>query len=194
MGPSCIEESCLILACHAAEHVQWIKIDGIIGKAAVTRSSLGRSGAASTGQTGDRRLHSLATIWAGDVGSCDPSPALWRRVAPPATPRPAKSAASSTEAAIQAMGTDPSPRVPPTAPAMVGEGVPPVASRMILIYPGGGTVPGVPSERCHARPVKGALIPIVALTRGFHLAPFSWSGTRRPVPIMADGSQLRSGG
>jgi hypothetical protein len=27
--------------------------------------------------------------------------------------------------------------------------------------------------------LKGALIPIVALTRGFLLAPFGWSGTRR---------------
>jgi hypothetical protein len=31
-------------------------------------------------------------------------------------------------------------------------------------------------------PLKGALIPIVALTRGFPLAPFGWSGTRRPFP------------
>jgi hypothetical protein len=30
--------------------------------------------------------------------------------------------------------------------------------------------------------VKGALIPIVALTRGFPLAPFGWSGTRRLFP------------
>jgi succinate dehydrogenase / fumarate reductase flavoprotein subunit len=31
-------------------------------------------------------------------------------------------------------------------------------------------------------PLKGALIPIVALTRGFPLAPFGWSGTRGPFP------------
>jgi hypothetical protein len=30
--------------------------------------------------------------------------------------------------------------------------------------------------------LKGALIPIVALTRGFPLAPFGWSGTRRLFP------------
>jgi hypothetical protein len=30
--------------------------------------------------------------------------------------------------------------------------------------------------------LKGALIPIVALTRGFPLAPFGWSGTRGPFP------------
>jgi hypothetical protein len=33
-----------------------------------------------------------------------------------------------------------------------------------------------------AQPLKGALIPIVALTRGFPLAPFGWSGTRGPFP------------
>jgi len=32
------------------------------------------------------------------------------------------------------------------------------------------------------QPLKGALIPIVALTRGFPLAPFGWSGTRRRFP------------
>jgi hypothetical protein len=41
--------------------------------------------------------------------------------------------------------------------------------------------------------LKGALIPIVALTRGFPLAPFGWSGTG-DCPMMADGSLLRSGG
>jgi hypothetical protein len=44
------------------------------------------------------------------------------------------------------------------------------------------------------RGLKGALIPIVALTRGFPLAPFGWSGTPRGFPWMADGSLLRSGG
>jgi hypothetical protein len=33
-----------------------------------------------------------------------------------------------------------------------------------------------------ARWLKGALIPIVAPIRGFPLAPFGWSGTRRPFP------------
>jgi hypothetical protein len=41
--------------------------------------------------------------------------------------------------------------------------------------------------------VKGALIPIVALTRGFPLAPFGWSGTPETVP-MTDRSFLRSRG
>jgi len=36
--------------------------------------------------------------------------------------------------------------------------------------------------------------PIVALTRGFPLAPFGRSGTPETVPMMADGSQLRSRG
>jgi hypothetical protein len=31
--------------------------------------------------------------------------------------------------------------------------------------------------------LKGALIPIVALTRGFPLAPFGWSGTPRRFPM-----------
>jgi len=44
-----------------------------------------------------------------------------------------------------------------------------------------------------ARGVKGALIAIVALTRGFPRAPFGWSGTPGTVPMMADGSLLRSG-
>jgi len=37
-------------------------------------------------------------------------------------------------------------------------------------------------RRWEATNVKGALIPIVALTRGFPLAPFGWSGTRRLFP------------
>jgi hypothetical protein len=46
------------------------------------------------------------------------------------------------------------------------------------------------SNSCHTSvglrgspyPLKGALIPIVALTRRFPLAPFGWSGTRGPFP------------
>jgi hypothetical protein len=29
---------------------------------------------------------------------------------------------------------------------------------------------------------EGCIIPIVALTRGYPLAPFGWSGIRRPFP------------
>jgi Bacterial regulatory proteins, luxR family len=43
----------------------------------------------------------------------------------------------------------------------------------------------------HSR-VKGALIPIVALTRGFPLAPVRLVRNPETVPMMADGSLLRS--
>jgi hypothetical protein len=44
------------------------------------------------------------------------------------------------------------------------------------------------------RDVKGAPIPIVALTRGFPLALFGLVRNPETVPMMADGSQLRSRG
>jgi hypothetical protein len=52
------------------------------------------------------------------------------------------------------------------------------------------------SERIRVRRqcLKGALIPIVALTRGYPRAPFGWSGTPGTVHVIADGSLLRSGG
>jgi hypothetical protein len=42
--------------------------------------------------------------------------------------------------------------------------------------------------------LKGALIAIVTLTRGYPRAPFGWSGTLGTVPMIADGSLLRSEG
>jgi catechol 2,3-dioxygenase-like lactoylglutathione lyase family enzyme len=48
------------------------------------------------------------------------------------------------------------------------------------------TARSIPERRQEERPrrrrstvLMGALVPIVALTRGFPLAPFGWSGTRR---------------
>jgi hypothetical protein len=42
--------------------------------------------------------------------------------------------------------------------------------------------------------LEGALIAIVTLTRGYPRAPFGWSGTLGTVPMIADGSLLRSEG
>ncbi len=44
-----------------------------------------------------------------------------------------------------------------------------------------------PTSECNALALKGAIIPIVALTRGFSLAPFGWSGTPETGRMMADG-------
>jgi pilus assembly protein CpaF len=49
------------------------------------------------------------------------------------------------------------------------------------------TIDGIHEEQPVLTPLfrfrlKGALIPIVALTRGFPLASFGWSGTRGPFP------------
>jgi hypothetical protein len=75
----------------------------------------------------------LATIRAGNVRSCDLSrPFVDGAFLLRATPSPARTTVSTTEAAIQATGPDLFPPISSAAPAMVGEGVAPVASSMIV--------------------------------------------------------------
>ena len=46
----------------------------------------------------------------------------------------------------------------------------------------GGDGPGHVGVGRAGLSLRGALIAIVALTGGFPLAPFGWSGARRPLP------------
>jgi hypothetical protein len=51
-----------------------------------------------------------------------------------------------------------------------------------------------PTRRSSRMPPEGCTYSDRRLTSGFPLAPFGWSGTPATIPMMADGSVLRSGG